>query len=192
MAEVINEVLYLQSKSSHLHSYKAIYLKISLIALAILSRFIHFYAILIALAMNVTLLIYVGAKKVLATIFTLWCALAAVIILLDTLFSTLTIDVVLNLVYGFTTFTALTLLYSTTTPTQIRKLIGFNVVSITYLFFGYSVKLVADLIDILRARGWVFSYNPLKYRYLLRAFTVLLISRISETVDTLKARGLEE
>ncbi|MEM3980843.1 MAG: hypothetical protein QXF79_06275 [Ignisphaera sp.] len=98
----------------------------------------------------------------------------------------------LNLVYGFTTFTALTLLYSTTTPTQIRKLVGFNVFSITYLFFGYSVKLVVDLIDTIRARGWTFSYNPFKYRYLIRAFTVLLISRISETMDILKARGLEE
>ncbi|MEM3980844.1 MAG: hypothetical protein QXF79_06280 [Ignisphaera sp.] len=52
MAEVINEVFYLQSRSTPLHSYKAIYLKILLIVIAISSRFIHLYAILITLAIN--------------------------------------------------------------------------------------------------------------------------------------------
>jgi len=192
VAKAISEALYLQSKSTALHSYKAIYLKIFLTALTILSRFIHLHVILIFLAINVFLLLYVGAKRILATVFALWCMLTSAIILLDMIFTTLTIDVILNLVYGFTTFTSIIFFYVTTPPTQIRKFVGFNAVSLTYLFFGYSVKLVADLIDTVKARGWVYSYNPIKYRYLLRAFTVLLISRISEIVDALRARGVEE
>jgi energy-coupling factor transport system permease protein len=114
------------------------------------------------------------------------------IVLLDLAFSTLTLSVFFNLVYGFTTFTALALLYLTTTPRQVRGVLGFNALSLAYLFLGHSIKLVGELVDVMRARGWSPSLSPRTYAYPLRAFASLLVSRSTEVAEALKARGVED
>ncbi|MCS7139112.1 MAG: hypothetical protein N3F04_02245 [Candidatus Nezhaarchaeota archaeon] len=192
MAQVIEEVLNLHYKPTFLHSYNVIYLKVTLIILALLSRIISPYFMFTVLIINSSLLIYAGAKRVLLTVSALWSLLTSIIVVIDLAFSTLTMMVVYNLIHGFTTFTALTLFYVTTPPKHIRKLLGFNMISTAYMLFGYSLKLIRDLIDVMRARGWEYTLSPQRHQYILRAFTVLLVTRISESIEALKARGFEE
>lgn len=190
MVNVVEELTYLQTKTTYLHNYNLLYLKIVLTILVIISRFIHIYIVLLLLVINVALLLYIGAKRVLITTFSLWCILSSFLLAVNYLMSTISIDILFNLVYGFTTFTTLTLFFVTTPPSHLRKLLGLNAISLTYLFLGYSIKLVLDLIDILRARGW--QPRITNQKYLLRSFSVLLVMRISEVEEALKARGVEE
>lgn len=191
MAQVFREALQLQQAKSLLHSYRAICLKFALIALSLAARFIDLYAMLIALSLNLFLMVYVGARRVLLAALALWLLLSSTVIAIDVAFSTLTTDVIQNLVYGFTTFTAIALFYMTTPPVQVRRLLGFNVLSLSYLLLGYALKLVTDLLDGLRARGWDYGLNPYGYRYPLRAFAVMLMVRTSEYLDALRARGVD-
>lgn len=192
MASVFEEALQLQSGSTLLHGFKAVYFKFVLVSLTVITRFIHPYAVPVALLVNIALLIYVGAKRVLVFVFVVWCALASIICLIDLALFTFTLSVVLNLVYGFATFSSLALFYVTTPPRYVRKLLGLNAVSLTYLFLDYSVKLVGDLLDILKARGWAPSARPSMYTYPLRALVVLMVSRVVEVTEALRARGVEE
>lgn len=144
------------------------------------------------LLINTILLIYIGAKNLLLSILSIWLVLSSLIIAIDYLFSTLTLSVLINLIYGFATFTSLSLFYLTTPPKHLEKLIGFNVFTITYLFLNYYIEQIIDLINILRARGWSSFINIFKYKYLLRIVVVFLVTRINECIDALKARGASE
>lgn len=166
-------------------------IKFALIALSLATRFIDLYAMLVALLLNLLLMVYVGARRVLLVTLALWLLLSSTVIAIDVTFSTLTTDVIQNLVYGFTTFTAIALFYVTTPPAQVRRLLGFNALSLSYLLLGHALKLVTDLLDSLRARGWGYGLNPYSYRYPLRAFAVMLITKTSEYLDALRARGVE-
>lgn len=190
MAQVFREAIQLQQAESLLHRYRALYLKVLLIAVSLATRFIDLYAMLASASVNLLLMLYAGARRLPIAVATLWLIMSSIVIAIDVAFSTLTIDVIYNLVYGFTTFTAIALFYITTPPAHVRRLLGLNVFSLSYLLIGYSVKLVADLVDSLRARGWRYGLNPYSYRYLLRAFAVMLISRTSEYVEALRARGV--
>lgn len=188
---MFEEALRLQSGSTPLHSFKAVYLKLAIVLFATISRFAHPHAVPVALVINVVILVCVGATRIMLAVLAAWSALALVVCLLDLAFSTFTLNVILNLVYGFTTFTSLALFYVTTPPRHLRKLVGLNAVSLTYLLLGYSINLVRDLLDILRARGWSYSAKPTLYVYPLRALAALMINRVAEVEETLKARGVE-
>jgi len=192
MRSLAEEALAIQIKQTPLHARKALYLKAALVIAAVISRFLHFYATVAVLIVAVALMLHVGAKRVLAATFALWCALASVIAVLDFAFSTLTLSVLFNLVYGFATFTSLALLYLTTPPRQVRGVLGFNALSLAYTFLGHSIKLVGDLFDVMRARGWSPSLSPRAYVYPLRAFASLLVARGTEVVEALRARGVED
>lgn len=192
MVIVSNSILNIYCRSSFLNKYRFIYFKICLVILTIVSRFIHIFLILIMLLINTILLIYIGAKNLLLSILSIWLVLSSLIIAIDYLFSTLTLSVLINLIYGFTTFTSLSLFYLTTPPKHLEKLIGFNVFTITYLFLNYYIEQIIDLINILRARGWSSFINIFKYKYFLRIVVVFLVTRINECIDALKARGASE
>jgi energy-coupling factor transport system permease protein len=192
MRSLAEEVLAVQSKRTLLHVHKALYLKVALVIAALASRFLHFYVMVVVLAVALALMLYVGAWRVLVTTLALWSTLASLIVLLDLAFSTLTLSVFFNLVYGFTTFATLALLYLTTPPRQVRDVLGFNALSLAYLFLSHSIKLVGELIDVMRARGWSPSLSPRAYAYPLRALAFLLVSRSTEVTEALKARGVED
>lgn len=192
MAKLFEDIVTIQNKNSFLHRYEAIYLKLVLLITTICSRFINIYSIILMLFINTLLLIYINAKRIVLSMFSIWVVLSFIIMTVDFFTSTLTLDVFINLVYGFTTFTSLTLFYLSTSPRYLRMFIGFNVISLTYHFLGYSIKLILDLIDVLKARGWELSPRISSQKYLLRAFAVLLTTRLLEVEEALKARGLEE
>lgn len=192
MALLDNVIFNTQYRPCFLNKYSAIYIKIALLILTIVSRFIHIFLIITMLTINTILLIYISAGKFLLKILFIWIALSSVIISIDYLFSTLTISVLLNLIYGFTTFTSLSLFYLTTPPRHIERFLGFNIFTLTYLFLNYYVEQIVNLINILRARGWNPVVNIFKYKYFLRIVAVFLVTRINECMDVLKARGIEE
>jgi len=184
--------MQLQARKTRLHGTRALYFKAVLLATTAVSRFLHPYLVLATLAVNVALAIYAGAKRLLLAVFAAWCFLAAVVVSLDFAFSTLSHGVFLNLVYGFATFTSVAFLYVTTPPRCVREVLGLNAISLTYLFLGHSIKLVSELVDAVRARGWGPSVNPRSYVYPLKALSVLMVYRVLEATEALKARGLEE
>lgn len=188
--EIIDS-LSIQHKSGFLNRYRCIYLKICLVVLTIVSRFISMYLTLSLLSLNTLLLTIIGAGKLLLVTLIIWIGLSSVIIGIDYVFSTFTLNVVVNLVYGFTTFTAFSLFYLTTPPKHVEKLIGFNVFSLTYLFLYYYVGELIELVNTLRARGWDSTHSILRYKYVLRITTVFIVTRINEAVDILRARGVE-
>ena len=192
MRSLAEEVIAVQNKRTPLHAREALSLKVVLVSAAVASRFLHFYATAAVLVVAVALTLYVGAKRVLATTFALWCALASVIAVLDLAFSTLTLSVLFNLAYGFATFTSLALLYLTTPPRQVREVLGLNALSLAYMFLGHSIKLVSEFMDIMRARGWSPSLRPRAYTHPLRAFASLLVARNTEVAEALRARGVED
>lgn len=191
MVKLLEEIIELHTKSTVLHRYEYIYLKLLLVILTLASRAVNLHVILAFIVVNSVLLIYVGAGALLALAFISWCFLTSIIISLNILFSTFKTGIVVNLIYGFASFTSLFLFYSTTPPGHIRKLLGFNVISLTYLYLGYSMRILLDALNALKARGLSPSFKLLDYKYLLRSFTVLLITRIMETEVALKARGVE-
>ncbi|MEM0004983.1 MAG: hypothetical protein QXN97_06600, partial [Desulfurococcaceae archaeon] len=148
---MIKETVELQAKTTILHDYKAIYFKIALLVLTMLSRAMNLYLILALMALNLALLLYVGARKLIVLTSLSWFTLSSIIILLNMVLSTFKVNIVINLIYAYTTFTSLVLFYVTTPPGHIRKLLGFNVVSLTYLFVGYSARILADTVNTLRA-----------------------------------------
>lgn len=182
----------LHNKSTLLHRYEVIYLKLILVFLTLASRALNLYMILVFIIVNSILLIYVGARKLLLFAFISWCILTSVIVSLNMLFSTFKVDILVNLIYGFATFTSLFLFYSTTPPRHMRKLIGFNVFSLTYLYLGYSARILLDSLNALKARGLNLSFDQHSYRNLLKVFIVLLVTRIVEAEEALKARGVED
>lgn len=192
MVELRSEVIESQSRSTLLHRYELIYFKLLLVLLTLVSRAVGTPMILALVAFNSALLIYVGGKKLFITSFISWCALTLLILLLNTLFSTFRVEIFVNLLYGFTTFTSFALFYLTTTPAHVRKLVGFNVVSLTYLYFGHSTELLLNTIYVLRARGLSISHRELNFKYVLRAFSTLLVTRIVEAEEALRARGVED
>lgn len=189
---IARELLSIPYKSTPLHGFNALYFKLFLLALTISSRLAGAPVVVATLAINTLLLMYVGARRLYATLLAIWLVASAVLMALNALLGTLTQDVALNLAYGFNTFTGFSLFYLTTPPRHLKKLVGFNVFSIAYSSLGYSIKLVAELVDVLRARGWDYSANAYKHIYVLRTFAALLVARIEECVDALKARGADE
>ncbi len=192
MRSLAEEALAVQNKRTLLHVPRALYMKVALVIVAVASRFLHLYVAAAVLSTAVALLLYVGAKRVLVATFAFWCALASVIVSLDIALSTLTPSVLFNLMYGFATFTSLALLYLTTPPRQVREVLGFNAFSLAYTFLGYSIKLASELMDVMRAKGWSSSLSPRAYAYPLRAFASLLVARVAEVAEALKARGVED
>jgi len=190
VVELIKETVELQAKTTILHDYKAIYFKIALLVLTMLSRAMNLYLILALMALNLALLLYVGARKLIVLTSLSWFTLSSIIIILNMVLSTFKVNIVINLIYAYATFTSLALFYVTTPPGHIRKLLGFNVVSLTYLFVGYSTRILADTVNALRARGLNSFYRYSNYKYLLRAFMVLLVTRVMEAEEALKARGV--
>jgi hypothetical protein len=187
---LIKETVELQAKTTILHDYRAIYFKLALLILTMFSRAMNLYLILALMTVNLALLLCVGARKLIVITSLSWFTLSSVIILLNIVLSTFKVDIVVNLIYAYTTFTSLALFYVTTPPRHIRKLLGFNVVSLTYLFMGYSARILADTINALRARGLNSFHRYYNYKYLLRAFMVILVTRITEVEEALKARGV--
>ncbi|MEM4441898.1 MAG: hypothetical protein QXN02_03170 [Ignisphaera sp.] len=192
MAELVEEVLEIQYGRTFLHSYRAIYLKTVLVLMTLVSRALGLYVMIIVLIFNTIMLAYAGALRLYLRVLLLWLMLSSIIIAIDYLFASLSLIVFLNLLYGFTSFTSLALFFITTPPQHIRKVIGFNALSLSYLFLRLALRDVVDIVDALRARGWSIGGNPLKHVYALRAVGNSLITKINYSIDSIKARGLEE
>ncbi|MEM4619357.1 MAG: hypothetical protein QW607_04000 [Desulfurococcaceae archaeon] len=192
MVKLFSELEIVQNKCSLLHREDFLFLKILLLIITIISRFTSIYLMFSILVFNILLLIYIGVRRILLFIFILWLILSSIVVLIDMLFSTLTVNVLFNLVYGLTTFTGLILFYSTTPPSHIENIIGLNTFSLTYLFLNHYVKQVVEMINILRARGLDLTLNIWHSKYLMRIIVVFIVFRINELLSILKARGVEE
>lgn len=189
MVELLEEVFQARARRTILHNYRAIYFKLLLVVLVVASRFISIHLVPLLLLVDTLILLYIGVRRILLATFTTWVFLALLITSINLLLGSFKQEYFYNLVYGFTTFTATLLFFATTTPRDLRRLIGFNTLTLSYLFLDYSYKLVVDTIQSLQARGW--RAGPSSTKYLLRAFGVLLVTRLKEVEEALRARGLE-
>ncbi len=79
--------------------------------------------------------------------------LTLIIIAINAFMGIYTHEHLYNLLYGYTTFTAMYFFLATTPPQHVRRLVGLNVVSLAYLLLEYSIMLVSEMIDTLRSRG---------------------------------------
>lgn len=192
MVKIANEILELQQGKTFLHSYRVFYIKILIIVIALASRVLGFYTMLFTTILTTILILYVKALYLYIYTLSAWLMLSSIIMLLNYVFSTLSLEVILNLVYGFTSFTSLALFFITTPPKHVRMVIGFNAFSLAYLFLRTSIKDMTDVIDVLKARGWSAGANPLNYIYMFRAIGITLITKINNSIDSIKARGAEE
>jgi energy-coupling factor transport system permease protein len=147
--------------------------------------------VLAIIFLNTPILVYYGLKKTLLYIAVAWTTLSSIIIGLDILLGSFKLDYLYNLLYGYASFTSILLFFSTTTPREIRRLIGFNVLSLSYLFLDYSYRVLTDALHSLQARGLTPSRNLSWVKYLLRSTIVLLVIRINEVEEALRARGVD-
>ena len=191
MVELLGEIHCARNKVSILHHPRAMYFKILLVVTTLISRFIHPYLVLAIILLNTPILVYYGLKKTLLYIAIAWTTLSSIIIGLDILLGSFKLDYLYNLLYGYASFTSILLFFSTTTPREIRRLIGFNVLSISYLFLDYSYRVLTDTLHSLQARGLTPSRNLSWVKYLLRSIIVILVIRINEVEEALRARGVD-
>ena len=182
--------VFTATRRTFLSEFSSIPVKVAIVALTLASRLIGIYAVLTSLLLNVSLLIYVGLWRTPLRVALAWLFTSTLLIAINAALKTLTVEHIYNLIYGYTTFTALYLAIATTPPQHVRRLLGFNVLSLAYLLLDYSIKLISDALDTLRSRGWTLTPSPISIKYALRAFATLLVVRIEEVEEALRARGV--
>jgi energy-coupling factor transport system permease protein len=182
---------FMATRRTFLSEFSSIPVKVAIVALALASRLIGIYAVLASLLLNVSLLTYVGFWRTPLRVALAWLFTSTLLIAINAALKTLTVEHIYNLIYGYTTFTALYLILITTPPQHVRELLGFNVLSLAYLLLNYSIKLISEALDTLRSRGWTPTLSPIGIKYALRAFATLLVVRVEEVEEALRARGVE-
>lgn len=157
-----------------------VYLKLLMVLVAILSRFIHPFVVATLAITGACLLARERARKLLVAVTFAWILAVAYRYALS--LGALKFEHLVNMLYGYTTFTWLAFFVATTTPQEMRKLFGFNVFTLSYTFLTYSIMLVNSAVESAIARG-------VGLRYLLRSVAVLTVLRTEEAVETVEVRG---
>ncbi|WFO74854.1 cobalt transporter [Desulfurococcaceae archaeon MEX13E-LK6-19] len=192
MEKIFREANRLQYSKTILHNINLFPAKIAYIAFIASTIFyldIEYYPLLIAI--NIAMLIFIHAYRVLAGTTISYLFLSSIIILIDYLSGTLTTSVIRVIVYGYTSFTAIALFYTTTPPYHLRHYLGLNALTLAYLIIHDTLNEVAEIMYSLKARGWEPGLNPLKYIGLLYTSLMIMIMRISHIEDSLRARGVD-
>ncbi len=149
----------------------------------------EYYLILIAI--NIVLLASIHAYRVLAGTTVSYSFLSLIIVLVDYFSGTLTTSVIRVIVYGYTSFTAIALFYTTTPPYHLRYYLGLNALTLAYLIVHDTLNEVAEIMYSLKARGWEPGLNPLRYIGLLYTSLMIMIMRMSHLEDSLRSRGID-
>ena len=171
----------------------SLYLKTIYIILVIIMRLFstdpRLY--LLTIIFNMIILLWIRAyRSVLLTLF-IWVSTLSVILAIDYLAGTLTIDVLVNILHSYATITSFLILYLTTPSHQLRDLLGFNVLVFSYTLIRSFLIEALEIIDSLDSRGYEIKYNILRYVNIMYIFMRNIDNRASILEEALRARGLE-
>ncbi len=189
---VIVEAYRNQYRTTWLHNEKLFIPKIVyLVVVASLILYPDPRIILLFAIIGVSLLASIKSFRLIMYSLLVYIPPTAIILLIDYVAGTLTPRVIYTLLYGYTGFINILLVYSTTPIQQIYRYMGRNPLTLSLLMIHNVVAELWEVIESKKTRGWEPGWNP--YNHFLIVFEALriMILRLDAITIAFKARGAE-
>lgn len=189
---VIVEAYRNQHRSTWLHNEKLFIAKILyLVIVASLILYPDPLILLLFALVGVSLLASIKSFQLIIYSLLVYIPPAAIILLIDCIAGTLIPRVVYTLLYGYTSFINILLVYSTTPIQQIYRYMGRNPLTLSLLMIHNVVAELWEVIESKKTRGWEPGWNPFNHFLIVFEALRIVILRLDAITIAFKARGAE-